>query len=59
VHRDVVDRYAVDLTLERTVVRMPVHDELRPVLPDRARETFGAEDEPQPLRLADERRLDR
>jgi hypothetical protein len=59
VHGDVVDRHAVDVTFERPVMRVPVHDELRPVLADRAGEALGAEDEPQPLRLADERRFHR
>ena len=47
VHGDVVDRHAVDLALERAVMRVAVNDELRTVLADRACETVCAEHEPQ------------
>ena len=58
-HSHVVDGHAVDVPLERAVVRVSVDDELRPVLPDRACKPVGAEDKPQTLGLAGERRFDR
>jgi hypothetical protein len=59
VHRDVVDRHAVDLALERPVVCVAVYDEIRTVATERAGEPVGAEHEPEPLGLTDQRRLDR
>ena len=50
VHGDVVDRHAVDLALERAVMRVAVHDEIRAVTTDRSRESVCAEHEPQAAR---------
>jgi hypothetical protein len=59
VNGDVVDRHAVVVAFERTVVRVTVHDEIGTMPANRTREPVGAQDEPQALGLSDERRLDR
>src|SRR5213076_67972 len=56
---DVVDGDAVDVAFERTVMRMTVQDDVGPVGTDGAREALGAKDEPEPLRLAEQRLLRR
>ncbi len=56
---DVVDRHRADAALEAAVVGVAVQDEVGPVLGDRRRHPLGAEERPEPLRLALERLRDR
>jgi len=58
VYGDVVHGHLADRAPRRSVVRVPVDDEIRAVRADRTRKATGAEERPDRLRLADERVLD-